>query len=125
MAHYAELNKDQIVKRVLVIDNEQEQNFGEEGISRWLVATLGGVQWVKTSYNNTIRKNYAGIGYKYDTQLDAFIPPKPYPSWILNEDTCLWVAPVLMPIDFIDGKTTIWDEETQSWLIVDITKGGE
>lgn len=123
MAHYAELNKNDIVKRVLVIDNEQEEHLGEEGTSLWLTASLGGVAWVKTSYNNTIRKNYAGIGYKYDRVLDAFIPPKPYPSWILDTETARWVSPVPLPEEEIPGKINVWDEDTQTWIFVDTTQG--
>ena len=73
--------------------------------------------WRQTSYNNTFRKNYAGIGYTYDEQRDAFIPPKSYPSWILNEDTCLWDPPTPSPND---GYNYIWNEETLSWVIFEV-----
>ena len=118
MAHYAEINNENKVKRVLVVDNEQEDRMGELGISLWLTATFGGERWIKTSYNKTIRKNYAGVGYTFDEQRDAFIPPKPYPSWILNEDTCSWSAPVAVPTEQVPGKFNIWDEATQSWIFV-------
>jgi hypothetical protein len=122
MAHYAEINTDNNkVKRVLVVDNEQEDRMGELGISLWLCANFGGDRWVKTSYNGTVRKNYAGIGYTFDEQRDAFIPPKPYPSWILNEDTCLWVAPVALPTEQFPGKLNVWVEETQSWVFEDLS----
>jgi hypothetical protein len=107
MAHFAELDENNIVVRVLVTDND----FPNEGYD-WLVETLGGT-WVQTSYNATIRKNFAGVGFTYDEALDAFIPPKPYASWSLNEETCLWEAPTPYPTD---GKNYNWDEETQDWI---------
>ena len=87
MAHWAELDENNIVLRVLVGDNDDPA--GDEGYS-WLVNNLGGT-WLKTSYNGNIRKNYAGIGYTYDEPRDAFIPPKPEEgNWVLDEDTCNW-----------------------------------
>ena len=88
MAHFAEINEDNIVVRVLVTDNNDPN--GDEGY-QWLIDNLGGT-WIKTSYNGNIRKNFAGIGYSYDSVRDAFIPPKPEGEWILNEDTCIWEA---------------------------------
>ena len=108
MAHFAEVDENNVVLRVLVTDNEDPN--GDEGY-QWLVDTLGGT-WVKTSYNGNIRKNFAGIGYTYNTELDAFVPPQPYASWILNEETCLWTPPVAYPED---GNPYIWNEENQSW----------
>jgi hypothetical protein len=109
MAHFAELDKNNVVKQVLVTDND----FPNEGYD-WLVETLGGT-WVKTSYNGTIRKNFAGIGYTYDAERDAFIAPKPFASWLLDEETCRWVAPVPLP----DAeKLYTWDEETTTWIEV-------
>jgi hypothetical protein len=108
MAHFAELGFDNTVIRVLVIPDEFESN-GEN----WCRSLFGGI-WKQTSYNGTIRKNYAGIGFKYDVTLDAFIAPKPYPSWFLNEETCKWEAPVPHPND---GKLYIWDETTKSWIL--------
>ena len=84
MSHWAELNENNIVIRVLVGDN----NETDEGY-QWLIDNLGG-RWIQTSYNNNFRKNYAGIGYIYDSTRDAFIPPKTDESWVLNEDTCRW-----------------------------------
>ena len=111
MAHFAELDADNIVVRVLVVPNEQE-NRGHD----YLATDLGlGGTWVQTSYNATIRKNYAGIGYSFDSGRDAFIPPKPFASWTLNEDTCNWEAPVPMPVD---DNMYAWDEETTSWIEV-------
>ena len=118
MAHFAEIDSDGTVLRVLVVANDQE-NRGQEFLANDL--GLGGT-WKKTSYNTiggvhtsggtAYRKNYAGIGYKYDATRDAFIPPKPYLSWELNEDSCLWEAPTPMPTD---GKIYSWDEPTTSW----------
>lgn len=116
MAHFAKLDADNIVTSVVVTDN----NAPNEGFD-WLVANFGG-RWVKTSYNTfgnkhkqngiPLRKNFAGIGFSYDEQRDAFIPPKPFDSWILDEETCLWEAPVSYPTD---GKHYLWDEPTISW----------
>lgn len=106
MSHFAEIDENNIVTRVLVGDN----NMPNEGYD-WFVENLGGT-WIKTSYNGSIRKNFAGIGYTYDEQLDAFIPPKPFESWSLNEETCLWQAPIPYPND---GKDYYWDEQSSSW----------
>ena len=86
MSHWAEINEDNLVIRVLVGDNNDP--LGDEGYS-WLINNLGGT-WIKTSYNASIRKNYAGKGFYYDETLDAFIPPKCHSEAILNEETCLW-----------------------------------
>ena len=116
MEHWAELDENNIVTRVLVGSNEDP----DEGY-QWLIDNLGGT-WVKTSYNTQggvhslggtpLRKNYAGIGYSYDADRDAFIPPKPFNSWLLNEDTCLWDAPTPYPTD---GKMYRWVEEDLNW----------
>jgi hypothetical protein len=108
MAHWAEIDNNNVVTRVLVGDNNDPA--GDEGY-QWLIDNLGG-RWVKTSYNATIRKNFAGIGYTYDEEKDAFIPPKPYPSWILDEETCNWVPPVPLPDN---EKVYSWNEEEQKW----------
>ena len=108
MAHWAELDSNNEVIRVLVGDNNDPA--GDEGY-QWLIDNLGGT-WVKTSYNGNIRKNYAGIGYTYDATRDAFIAPKPFDSWVLDEETCRWEAPVAYPND---GKFYIWNEESTSW----------
>lgn len=107
MSHFAELDENNVVLRVLVGDN----NMPNEGYD-WFVENLGGT-WVQTSYNGTIRKNFAGIGYTYDEERDAFIPPKPFDSWTLNETTCLWQSPVPYPQD---GRIYMWDEETLAWV---------
>ena len=111
MAHFAEINQSNIVLRVLVTDND----FPNEGYD-WLVGNLGGT-WVQTSYNANFRKNFAGQGFYYDAERDAFIPPKPFESWELNEDTCNWEAPTPYPTD---GKIYRWDEESLSWIEVEI-----
>lgn len=118
MAHFAAINSDNIVTSVLVVPDSQEDR-GQEYLADDL--GLGGV-WKKTSYNTIggehtnggtpYRKNYAGIGYTFDAAKDAFIPPKPFPSWTLNADTCLWDAPTPMPTD---DKKYKWDEPTTSW----------
>lgn len=116
MAHFAELDGDHIVTRVIVVNNnELLDEFGveQEMIGRQFCVNLLGGTWVQTSYNGNIRKNFAGIGYTYDVQRDAFIPPKPFNSWVLNEDTCQWEAPIPYPDD---GKIYSWDEDTISWI---------
>ena len=105
MAHFAELDENNIVTRVLVTNNA----FPNEGYD-WLIDNLGGT-WIQTSYNATIRFNYAGVGFSYDSELDAFIAPKPYPSWELDE-ACQWQAPTQYPQD---DKMYTWDEETLTW----------
>jgi hypothetical protein len=115
MAHFAKLGVGNIVEQVIVISNDVAitEQAGVDFINK-LYNTRD--VWKQTSYNNNIRKNFAGIGYQYDQQRDAFIPPKPFNSWILNEDTCLWNAPVAMPID--DNKY-YWNEQTLSWDIIE------
>lgn len=110
MAHFAELDDSNVVTRVLVTDN----SLPDEGY-QWLIDNLGGT-WVKTSYNATIRKNFAGIGYTFDEARDAFIPPKPFASWVLNEDTCQWEAPVAYPTD---GLAYAWNEDLGDWEVVE------
>lgn len=112
MSHFAQVDNG-IVIQVIVA----EQDVIDSG--------LFGTGWIQTSYNThggvhatggtPLRKNYAGVGYTYDADRDAFIPPQPYPSWVLNEDTCLWDAPVPMPTD---GKLYSWDETTTAWVEV-------
>lgn len=112
MSHWAELDENNIVLRVIVGDNDDPN--GDEGY-RWIVENLGG-RWVKTSYNATIRKNYAGIGFYYSEDMDAFIPIKPYPSWVLDEDIYQWVAPVSLPET---GGPYYWNEELLDWTPVE------
>ncbi len=118
MAHFAELDENNVVTRVIVVANKDtaDANGNEvESIGVAFCQRLFGGNWKQTSYHGNIRKNYAGIGYTYDASIDAFVPPKPYPSWVLNPDTAQWEAPVPMPTD---GKMYSWDEATQSWVEV-------
>lgn len=118
MAHFAQLDDNNIVTQVIVVANEELLDNGVESEAKGITfcqSLLGG-NWKQTSYNGNMRKNYAGIGFTYDPTRDAFIAPKPFNSWLLNEDTCRWEAPVAMPTD---GKPYRWDEETTSWIEVD------
>jgi hypothetical protein len=119
MAHYAFLDANNIVTEVIVGKDENEDGilwelhygaFRNQVCKRTSYNTRGGVH---TSGGIPYRKNYAGIGYTYDESRDAFIPPKPFNSWVLNETTCLWDAPTPMPED---GKPYRWDEDTTSWI---------
>jgi hypothetical protein len=119
MAHYARLDERNNVIHVHTLNNsaikDKEGKEQEQLGVEFLTQHNGGVGWYKqTSYNSNFRKNYAGIGYTYDKSRDAFIPPKQYPSWVLNEDTCRWDAPTPMPDD---GQMYTWNEETQAWEI--------
>lgn len=117
MAFFAELDKNNIVTKVLVTDSE----LPNQGLD-WLLKTFGGT-WVQTDYNTAagvqtlggqpLRKNFAGIGFSYDDALDAFIPPKPFESWVLDEATCNWVSPTPYPTD---GKDYQWKESITSWV---------
>jgi len=117
MAHFAKLDDNNLVITVHRVHNNEllDENGNEseaKGIA-FLVAWSGGyTNWKQTSYNGNFRKNYAGTGYTYDQQRDAFIAPKPYPSWILDEATCQWQPPVAKPTDGIHT----WDEATTSWV---------
>lgn len=118
MANFAEIDKKNVVLRVVVTDNNDPN--GDEGY-QWLLDNLGG-HWVKTSYNaatNGFRKHYADVGMTYNESLDAFIPIKPFSSWVLDEETCLWEAPTPYPLD---GLTYSWDEELLSWQLVDFSE---
>lgn len=119
MAHFAEIDENSFVVRVLVTDNDDPN--GDEGL-KWLEDNLGGT-WLKCSYNTRagvhitggtpFRKNFPSEGWQYSKSRDAFVPKKPYPSWILNEETCLWEAPVPFPTD---GKNYLWDEFDEKWI---------
>jgi len=116
MGHYAKIDENNVVTQVVVVDNKDMADaFGveKEHIGAAHLEKILGGTWKQTSYNGNIRKNYAGIGYTYDTQLDAFIPPKPFASWLLNENTAQWEAPTPMPTD---GKMYSWDEATTNWI---------
>jgi hypothetical protein len=115
MAHYAFLDENNIVTEVIVGIDETELIEGLD-TEVWY-GNFRGQTCKRTSYNGNIRKNYAGIGYTYDSDRDAFIPPKPYPSWILNEDTCNWESPVPHP----EGEGMYgWDEEQLQWVEVNV-----
>jgi len=104
MSHFAKIDDNNIVTQVIVA----EKSFINTGI-------LGDeFLWIQTSYNGNFRKNYAGIGYTYDSTRDAFIPPQPYPSWTINEDTCQYESPVACPTDGLDYT---WDEATTNWVL--------
>jgi hypothetical protein len=116
MAHFAQLNDENLVTQVIVVANEDtadQDGVENEAIGIAFCTNLLGGRWVQTSYNANIRKNYAGIGYKYDATLDAFIPPQPFESWTLNEETAQWEAPTPYPDD---GKHYSWNEATTSWV---------
>ena len=119
MAHFACLENN-VVKQVIVVSNqdildENGQESEQKGID--FCSNLLGGTWLQTSYNGNIRKNYAGVGYKYDAALDAFIPPQPFASWTLNNETAQWEAPTPYPTD---DKRYTWDEETTSWVEVPV-----
>ena len=119
MAHFAQLDENNVVTQVIVVHNNDCMLDGEENetIGVLFCKSLFGqnTRWKQTSYNAKIRKNYAGIGFTYDAARDAFIPPSPYPSWVLDEATCRWNAPVPYPQD---GKNYAWDEATVNWVEV-------
>jgi hypothetical protein len=115
MAHFAKLSDDNVVLAIHVVNNSVIIFNGvesEQAGIEFLSALHGHSKWKQTSYNARIRKNYAGIGYTYDESRDAFVPPKQYNSWVLNEDLCRWESPIEYPND---GKMYIWDEATISW----------
>ena len=119
MAHFVEINEEGIVQRGLVLSNKIITQDGEEveelGIA-YLKNMFPDTDWVQTSYNGNFRKRYAGRGMKYDVERDAFIPPQPFPSWLLNEESLSWEAPFPMPDD---DKIYKWDEENQSWVEIE------
>jgi hypothetical protein len=123
MSHFAKVNNG-IVEQVIVAEPEFFDTFVDSSPGQWLQTsynTRGGVHYnpetgePSADQTKALRKNYAGIGYTYDSGRDAFIPPKPYASWTLNETTCLWDAPVAYPDD---GGMYRWDEETTNWVAV-------
>ena len=118
MASFAKI-VDGIVTDIIVVDNSDildDEGNESETIGKDFCTNLFGGDWVQTSYNGTFRKNYAILGGTYDSTRDAFISPKPYPSWVLHEATCQWNAPVEIPD--IENKY-IWDEDTTSWVLVE------
>lgn len=123
MAHFALINSNSnIVFRVDVVSNDDVDNlpFPESepiGIAFLQPWDEPNTYWKQTSYNNNFRKHYAGIGYTYSAELDAFVPPQPYPSWTLNVTTCLWIPPVPYPNDSNPFNMYAWDEATQNWVL--------
>lgn len=118
MAHFAELDTNNVVLRVIVVDNKDtldSNNVENEQVGIQFCQNLLGGVWKQTSYNGNFRKNYASIGYLYDEQRDAFIPPKPFASWILDESTCQWMAPTPMPTN---GNGYTWNENNQAWEVI-------
>ena len=119
MATFAKIGLNNKVIEVLSVHNNEllDSNGVEQEVNGidFLTKLTGWSIWVQTSYNNNIRKNYASVGYTYDEDRDAFIAPKPYTSWTLNETTCLWEAPIAYPDD---GKKYSWNEETTSWDLI-------
>ena len=115
MAHFAKLDENNVVVQVIVVANKDTADAN--GVEKEYIGTafcerlLGGT-WKQTSYHGNIRKNYAGVGFTYDAALDAFIPPKPFPSWVLNTEIAQWESPVPYPTD---GKMYRWDEDMGSW----------
>jgi len=123
MGHFAKV-QDGVVTQVIVAEPEFFDTFVDASPGQWIQTsynTRGGVHYQtctgtrSNDQSKALRKNYAGIGYTYDAARDAFIPPKPYASWVLNEDSCRWEAPVAMPSD---GKAYRWDEDTTTWIEV-------
>jgi hypothetical protein len=125
MAHFCQLDENNVVTQVIVVDNKDcadATGVEKESIGVAFCERLFGGTWKQTSYNGNFRKNYAGIGYTYNSDLDAFVPPKPFASWLLNEETAQWEAPVAMPEDAGTGeppKRYSWDEATTSWVEVE------
>ena len=121
MAHFAQLDENNVVLQVIVIDNKDTADANgveKEHIGAAFCEKLLGGTWKQTSYNGNIRKNYAGIGYKYHADIDAFVAPKPYTSWVLDEELGVYVAPTPMPTDADQeaGEYYRWDEETTAWV---------
>jgi hypothetical protein len=112
MSHFAKVNNG-IVEQVIVAEPEFFQTFVDTSPGEWIQTSYNTHGGVHAAGGTPLRKNYAGIGFTYDRERDAFIPPKPFASWVLNDDTCLWDAPVAMPTD---GGMYQWDEATVSWV---------
>ena len=117
MAHFAEIGEDNIVLRVIVVSNDDCKDVADnesEAVGAEFCRNLLGGTWKQTSYNGNIRDRYAGVGYTYNSALDAYIAPKPFPSWTLNEETTEWEAPVARPEEGMYS----WDEDEQEWVEV-------
>lgn len=115
MANFARIDENNIVDLVIFVSNDdivdENGNETEEAGIAFCNSVIEG-NWVQTSYNANMRKNFAGIGYLYNSELDAFIPPQNFPSWVLDEERCVWVSPVPMPTE---GRWS-WDEDSTSWV---------
>lgn len=122
MANFAQIDNNNRVIQVIVVNNaEITDGSGQENEDLGIAfcrTLFPGTNWRQTSYNARFRKNYAGVGFTYDAVLDAFIPPKPYDSWLLDETTCTWIAPVPYPAD---GKDYVWDETLGAWQTIQIS----
>jgi len=117
MAHFVRLDQNSIVVQVIVVHNNELIDNGVESEAKGIAfcqSLFPDTTWIQTSYNGNFRKNYAGIGYSYDLIRDAFIPQKPYASFVLDEDTCLWEPPVPYPTD---GERYTWNEEELEWVL--------
>jgi len=115
MAHFAEIDDQSIVQRVVVVTNDvllDENGVEQEALGVSFCEQLFGGSWKQTSYNSNFRKNFASLGYSYNSSIDAFVPPKPFDSWVLDTEIAEYVPPVDMPDD---GNHYIWNEETTSW----------
>ena len=125
MAHFAKLGKGNIVERVAVVSNDiaTTEQAGVEFLQN-LYKDRNFV-WKQTSYNGNIRKNYAGVGFKYDQTRDAFIPPSPYASWVINETTCLWESPIPKPNEDTNEIRYEWDEDNRAWQQKNYTYNAE
>ena len=113
MAHFAKVNNG-IVEQVIVAEPEFFDTFVDSSPGQWIQTSYNTRGGIHTLGGTPLRKNYAGVGFTYDATKDAFIPPKPYASWTLNEDSCLWEAPVAYPDD---GEDYVWDETTTAWVL--------
>ncbi len=115
MAHFAELDENNTVIRVVVVDNDKclaGDGTESEAVGASYCSSILGGRWIQTSYNSKIRKNFAGQGFVYDDGMDAFVPPKPFPSWTLDAESCQWLPPVPFP----EGDGYYWDEDSSSWV---------
>jgi len=128
MAHFAKIGKGNIVERVEVVSNDIATTE-QAGVEFLQNLYKDRAVWKQTSYNGNIRRNFAGIGWKYDQTIDAFISPQPYPSWTLNETTCVWEAPIEKPLTYNQGNTDLdgnplqdkynWNETNQTWDLIE------
>lgn len=130
MAHFAQLDDNNVVTQVIVVSNNElldANGVEREELGVGFCQRLFGGNWKQTSYNHNFRKRYAGIGYSYNADLDAFVPPKPYASWVLNTEEATWEAPIPVPADQGQGdppKFYHWVEESQSWAENTYPDGG-